>query len=123
MTEVGESKAAWWKRCQVLSSAADGAWLELALRSLMSSSTKAGSPSERNDEIASAAEPRLTLRITGASDLLAVCGVLLVYALVLWAGVPSGTLAAVAGAGLSSSGGDGRSLFSLASIDSVTEWS
>ena len=123
MTEVGESKAAWWKRCHVLSSAADGAWLELALRSLMSSSTKAGSPSVRNDEIASAADPRLTLRTAGASDLLALCGVLLVYALVLWAGVPSGTLAAVAGAGLSSSGGVGRSLFSLASIDSVTEWS
>ena len=107
----------------MLSNAADGAWLELALRSLMSSSTKAGSPSDRNDEIASAAEPRLTLRITGASDLLVVCGVLLVYALVLWAGVPSGTLAAEAGAGLSFSGGDGLSLFSLASIDSVTEWS
>ena len=106
----------------MLSSAAAGAWLELALRSLMSSSTKAGSPSDRKDEIASAAEPRLTLRITGASDLLDFCGVWMANALVLWAGVPSGTLAAVAGAELSTSGGDGRNLFSLASIDSITEW-
>ena len=88
----------------------------------MSSSTNAGSPSRRKDEIASEADPRLTLRTTGASDLVNELGVCGLEALLQWAGVPSGTLASAAGAVLLSSGGEGRNLFSLASIDSVTEW-
>ena len=89
----------------------------------MSSSTNAGSPSRRKDEIASEADPRLTLRTIGASDLVNefdFCGK---EALLQWACVPSGTLASIAGAVLLSSGGGGRNLFSFASIDSVTEWS
>ena len=89
----------------------------------MSSSTNAGSPSRRKDEIASEADPRLTLRMTVASDLVNEHSFLIMGALLHWAGVPSGTLASAAGAVLHTSGGDGRNLFSFASIDSVTDWS
>ena len=92
------------------------------MRSLMSSSTNAGSPSKWKDEIASEADPRLTLRTIGASDLVNVLGVCGLEALLHRACVPFGTLAASSGAVLLSSGGEGRNLFSLASIDSVTEW-
>ena len=98
-----------------------GAWLEFALRSWMSSSTNAGSPSERRDEIALEAEPRLTLRIAGASGLVVQC-FLTVGALLQWARVPSGTTVIIAGASPIAGGlGSGRNLFSLSSIDSVTD--
>ena len=100
-----------------------GAWLEFALRSWMSSSTNAGSPSAWRDEIALEAEPRLTLRIAGASDLVNVLGVGGLEALLQYARVPSGTPAAAAGAVLPSSGGEGRNLLSFASIDSRTDGS
>ena len=66
------------------------------------------------------AEPRLTLRITGASDIvnMFLTGGLVV--LPLAAGAPSGPLAAAA-ASLCSTATAGRSLFSLDSIDSKTE--
>ena len=72
---AGVSKASWWKRCQVLSNDATDAQLDFAVRSLMRSSTNAISPAEWKDEIASEADPRLTLRTTGASDLVNVLGV------------------------------------------------
>ena len=98
-----------------------GAWLEFALRSWMSSSTNAGSPSAWRDEIALEAEPRLTLRIAGASGLVVQC-FLTVGALLQWARVPSGTTISIDGASLPAEGlRSGRSLFSLASIDSVTD--
>ena len=89
----------------------------------MSSSTNAGCPSKRKDEIASEADPRLTLRTIGASDLVNELGFCGLEALLHYACVPSGTLASTAGAVLLSSGGEGRNLFNFASIDSVTEWS
>ena len=67
------------------------------------------------------AEPRLTLRITGASDLVYVFCTGGLVPLPLAARVPSGPLADAAGASLRSSATAGRSLFSLASIDSVTD--
>ena len=72
---AGVSNASWWKRCQVLSNDAAVAELDFAVRSLMRSSTNAVSPAEWKDEIASEADPRLTLRTTGASDLVNVLGV------------------------------------------------
>ena len=98
-----------------------GAWLEFAERSLMSSSTNAGSPSVWKDEIASEADPRLTLRIAGASGLVAHC-FLNTGALLQWARVPSGTPISTEGAPLLTSRlGEGRNLFNFASIDSVTD--
>ena len=73
----------------------------------MSSSTNAGSPSRRKEEIASEADPRLTLRTPGASYLANELGFCGLVALLHWAGVPSGTLASAAGAVLLSSGGKG----------------
>ena len=87
----------------------------------MRSSTNAVSPAEWREEIASEADPRLTLRVAGASDLVNVLGVGGLEALVQYARVPSGTLAAAAGALLLSSGGEGRNLLSFASIDSRTD--
>ena len=89
------------------------------MRSLMRSSTNAVSPAEWKDEIASEAEPRLTLRTRGASDLVNMLGVNGLEALLQKACVPSGTLAEAAGVVLLSSGGEGRNLFSFASIDSI----
>ena len=87
----------------------------------MRSFTNAVSPAEWRDEIASETDPHLTLRTTGASGLVKVLGVGGLAALLQNACVPSGTLAAAAGAELSSSGGEGRNLFSFASIDSKTD--
>ena len=116
-------KASRWKRCHVLLSDALESMLDLAVRSLMRSSTNADSPSVRREEIASEADPRLTLRIAGASDLVNVLGVGGLEALLQYARVPSGTPAAAAGAVLPSSGGEGRNLLSFASIDSKTDGS
>ena len=110
-----------WKRRHVLLSEALESMLDLAVRSLMRSSTNADSPSVRREEIASEADPRLTLRTTGASDLVNVLGVGGLEALLQKACVPSGPLADAAGAVLLSSEGAGRSLFSFASIGSVTD--
>ena len=118
---AGASNASWWKRCQVLSNEAAEALLDFAMRSWMRSSTSAVSPAKWKDEIASEAEPRMTLRTTGASDLVNMLGVGGLEALLQNARVPSGTLADAAGAVLPSSGGEGRNLFSFASIDSKTD--
>ena len=67
------------------------------------------------------ADSRLTLRTAGASDLVNVLGVGGLEALLQNARVPSGTLAEAAGAVLTSSGGEGRNLFSFASIDAKTD--
>jgi len=105
----------------VLTIDAIGAWLEFADRSLLSSSTNAGSPSVWKDEIALEADPRLTLRIAGASGLVVHC-FLISGALLQGARVPSGTSISIEGASLRTSGlGEGRNLFNLASIDSVTD--
>ena len=72
-------------------------------------------------EIASEADPRLTLRTTGASDLANVLGVSGLVKLLQNAWAPSGTMALAAGAELLSSEGEGRNLLSIASIDSKTD--
>ena len=59
----------------------------------MRSSTNAVSPAEWTDEIALEADPRLTLRIIGSSDLVIVLCVGGLEALLQYAWAPSGTMA------------------------------
>ena len=76
------------------------------MRYLERSFTNAVSPAEWRDEIASETDSHLTLRTTGASDLVIVMGIGGLEALLQNARVPSGTLAEAAGAVLPSSGGE-----------------